>query len=133
MLQWLSTNWPVIFAVVVALAGGHVGLTRKQARQLKECRQRCEKQAARIRMYARDYTQVLEFNFQDRYTIRELGMMVQDYRKQLNLPETDILLTLYAKAEKEMKARRLASQHDSITRTYPPDSLVDDLDMTEGL
>jgi NAD(P)H-dependent flavin oxidoreductase YrpB (nitropropane dioxygenase family) len=128
MQAWLASHWELIFAICTAFAGGWIGVNRRRDRQLKECRENCRKLTARNKMLQRDYTQVLEFNFQDRYTIRQLGLMVGHLRKQLNLPEVDILLTLSVEAEQEMKARRLAAQHGIHQSSATTE--MDDFDLT---
>jgi hypothetical protein len=129
-MLWLAEHPEAILALFAAIAGGWVGLNRRQARQLKECRERCRRQVLRLKRLDRDYTEALEFNFQDRSTIRKLAVMVRDFRKRLGEPEIDLLLTLYEDADAEMKARRLSAQHESIHRTFPADE-IDDLDLTE--
>lgn len=121
MTSWLAANWGLIVATAAALAGGWVGLNRKRSRELRECRRKSEAQAKTIQRFRREYTQVLEFNFQDRYTIRKLANMVADLRARAGLPQVDILLAVYNEADREMRARQLSAQHDSITRTKSPE------------
>jgi hypothetical protein len=132
MTAWLAAHFDLVIIFFAALNGGWIGLNRRRDRKLEECRVLCKGQAKKIRMLQRDYTQVLEFNFQDRYTIRELAIMVSDFRKELNLPPEDILLVLGAKAEREMKARQLSAQRESgIHRTFQggDDSLTPEGDL----
>lgn len=126
MSNWLAQHaLEVIFAIIVALSGGWVGLNKRRERQLSECRARCRKQDQELKILRRDYHQSLEFNLQDRWTIRELAKMVRDLRHQLKLPEIDILLEVYTRAEAEMRARRLsASLH--ITSSPQAEALSDD-------
>lgn len=129
MTSWLASHFELVILFFAALNGGAIGLNRRRDRKLKETQELCKAQAKKIKMLTRDYTQVLEFNFQDRYTIRELAMMVSGFRSQLNLPQIDILLMLYQKAELEMKARQLSAQHESgFHRTFQgaDDSLTED-------
>lgn len=110
MEDWLATHALQAFsALVVALSGGAVGANKRLWRNLKACQKRCRKLQSDLKRAQTDYLQSLEFNFQDRWTIRELAKMVRDYRKQLQLPEEDILLEIYTRAEAETRARRLSA------------------------
>ncbi|MFL6228041.1 MAG: hypothetical protein ACJ741_04620 [Pyrinomonadaceae bacterium] len=125
MESWLATHaLEVLFTLIVATSGGVAGWNKRRDRQLKECRAKCKQLTADLKRARRDYGQSLEFNLQDRWTIRELAKMVSDYRRQLKLPDGDILLDLYRKAEAEIRVRRLpagihvTSSHPSEEETF---------------
>jgi uncharacterized membrane protein YccC len=128
MDSWLASHaLEVIFGAVVALSAGWAGLQKRRDRQLKECRSKCRKLTVDLERARRDYYQSLEFNMQDRWTIRQLAFKVSDYRKQLNLPEGDILLELYRQAEAESRARRLpAGIHITASRQEDEERFTDE-------
>lgn len=119
MQAWLASNYIFILGIIAALASGYVGLNRRQKRQLDECRKACVFKDETILKLRRAYKQTLEFNFQDRTTIRKLALLVREYEGRLGMPQRDILLAIYDEAEAEMKARRLPARQDPIHRTYP--------------
>jgi hypothetical protein len=119
MAQWLASHLEVFALLIAALVGGEIGLNQRRGRRLKECKLVCAKQVKTIIRLRRDYKLSLEYNFQDRYTIRKLAVMVRDYETRLNIPPRDILLALYDDSDNETLARRMTAQQDSLHRTYP--------------
>jgi hypothetical protein len=127
MEAWLATHvFEVVLAVILALSSGWVGLTKRQRRQLKECRQQCRKLTTEVKVARADYQQSLEFNFMDRITIRELAKMVRDHRKELGRDEGDILLEVYDRAQSEMRARRLSASAHTTSSPHVGEFLSDE-------
>jgi hypothetical protein len=125
MQAWLASNYIFILGIIAALASGWVGLNRRQKRQLSECLKRCARQSKTIIQLRREYKLTLEFNFQDRSTIRKLALLVREYEEKLKMPPRDILLALYDEADRELKARRRPTQQDPIHLTFPAEDNED--------
>lgn len=127
MESWLATHaLEVIFAVIVTASSGSVGLTkrlRRQARELRAENGRLRRELSRTR---NEHSLSLEFNMKDRLTIQDLAEMVHDYRKQLNLPELNLLVHLNAKAEARFNTRRLSAGVHITSSQQPEDYLSDE-------
>lgn len=115
--------WPLWLAFATAIAGffgTYLATRNKRAIEERDAyKKQLEKKEKTCSRLTRDYIQALEFNMQDRFTIRELAMMVRDYRKQLNLPHADFLLELYERAQADVDAQRTDLQrsiHQTIDR-----------------
>lgn len=127
MDSWLSTHaLEALFAFVVLVSGGGVGLTKRFRRRFKECTADNRRLRLELRRVRAEHTLVLEFNFKDRWTIRELALMVRDYRQRAGEPDGDILLELYARADAELKARQLSASMHTTSSPQIEEFLSDD-------
>ena len=110
MYSWLTNHaLEIIAAAIVALSSGAIGFNKRLWRQVKEQRAENAKLRRELARVRKEHSLVLEFNFKDRWTIRELAKMVRECRLKMCEPEGDILLEVYDKAEAELNARRLSA------------------------
>lgn len=127
MESWLATHaFELFLAFVLAASSGAAGLTKRFRRRFKECTADNLKLRRELERVRGEHVLVLEFNFKDRWTIRELALMVRDYRKRAGEPDGDILLELYEKAEAELRARRLSASLHTTSSPQFGELLSDD-------
>jgi hypothetical protein len=127
METWLATHtFEAFLTFVLIVSSGGIGLTKRFRRRFKECRAELRKTRRELERVHGEHRLVLEFNFKDRWTIRELALMVRDYRKRAGEPDGDILLELHEKAEAELKARRLSASLHTTSSPMIEEFLSDD-------